>query len=292
MTSLPADQVMESAIFTGQVRHRRFLPVEHTLCYRAFMVWLNLDDAEDIFARHPFWGKSRWSPVCFRRQDYFSPQGMVSSKDFSDLKSQVCDSFEEDCGQRPDTVCMMTNLRYFGYLINPVTFYYGYRHDGQLLGIIAEITNTPWNERFHYTLSTGFRRSARAINPEHIHRNTSGLKRFRFRFPKVFHVSPFNPLDMEYVWSMPEIHEQCLIHMQTLNQGNLDFDATMTMKREPLTAFTMSTVLWRFPLMTMKVLWGIYSNAARLWFKRAPFYDHPQNLPEQTLRDSLKARQE
>jgi len=64
------------------------------------------------------------------------------------------------------------------------------------------------------------------------------------------------------------------------------------MKREPLTAFTMSTVLWRFPLMTMKVLWGIYSNAARLWFKRAPFYDHPQNLPEQTLRDSLKARQE
>ncbi|MFT6859522.1 MAG: DUF1365 family protein, partial [Thalassolituus oleivorans] len=46
---------LSSAIYTGWVRHRRFSPVNNQLRYKAFMVWLNLDEVDDVMQRHPFW---------------------------------------------------------------------------------------------------------------------------------------------------------------------------------------------------------------------------------------------
>jgi DUF1365 family protein len=53
------------------------------------------------------------------------------------------------------------------------------------------------------------------------------------------------------------------------------FDATLSMQRHPIEAGTLSRLLWRYPIMTMKVCAAIYWQALRLWVKRMPFYSHP-----------------
>lgn len=293
----------QSALFVGDVRHRRFHPVSHELNYQAFMVWLNLDEVDDVLQRSSLWATRFVSPARFKREDYFVCDDQNVEDTAENLKQHVIHAFKKETGLDVSTVCMMTNLRYFGYLINPVTFYYAYAADGTHLGILSEITNTPWNERFHYTLlsqTAGLNTASSSdraekftgIKPEHTQQHEDGHLRHRYRFNKVFHVSPFNPMDMTYIWSMPEVTDTCLIHMQTMNQGRLDFDATMTMERKPLTASSMRQVLITYPFMTMKIFWGIYSNAARLWLKKSPFYDHPENDPEQDLRKTTAPRQE
>ena len=46
---------------------------------------------------------------------------------------------------------ILTHLRYFGYCFNPVSFFYCYnKEDTEVEMIMAEVTNTPWNERHCY----------------------------------------------------------------------------------------------------------------------------------------------
>jgi DUF1365 family protein len=48
---------------------------------------------------------------------------------------------------------LLTHLRYFGYCMNPVSFYYCFDAAGERVEtIVAEITNTPWGERHQYVL--------------------------------------------------------------------------------------------------------------------------------------------
>ena len=68
------------------------------------------------------------------------------------LKETVWDLVEKKTGERPKgPVRMLTQLRYFGFCFNPVTFYYCFDEAGlKVEYIAAEITNTPWNERKQY----------------------------------------------------------------------------------------------------------------------------------------------
>ena len=72
------------------------------------------------------------------------------------LKQAVLDEVEARIGRRPaGAVRMLTNLRTFGYVFNPVTFYYCFEPGGELACVLAQITNTPWGERRNYVVEAG-----------------------------------------------------------------------------------------------------------------------------------------
>jgi len=78
---------------------------------------------------------------------------------------------------------MLTNLRYFGFIINPITCYYCFDETGEKIEtIVAEVTNTPWKQRCHYVL---------AIDEEQQQRGAQHVF-----FTKEMHVSPFQPVHL------------------------------------------------------------------------------------------------
>lgn len=262
---------LDSALYRGWVRHRRFTPKAHAFRYPMFMFYLNLDELEDALSRHWYTSLERRNLVSFRREDYFEGQSATPPNLKTAVIARVQAEFQGRGEPVPDIhhVCLLTHLRLFGFVFNPVSFYYCFDAAQKLCAILAEITNTPWGERHAYLLPIG------SSAPTMQYQNR-GANRHCFSFDKAFHVSPFNPMNMRYQWNFSEPEQTLRLHMDNLMQTDhtKHFDATLCLERQPLHE-NLAPTLIRFPWLTVKVVIGIYWQALRLKLKGVPFYEHP-----------------
>ena len=256
---------MQSALYTGWVRHRRLGPRAHAFRYPLFMALLDLGELREAFRGRWLWGVERRAFVSFRRADHFGDPTRP-------LDDCVRELVERETGQRPaGPVRLLTHLRFAGYVFNPVSFFYCYAADGEALeAVVAEVNNTPWGERHCYVLpagtATGTGTGAGAgAGAGDIVRHT----------PKRMHVSPFMPMGLDYEWRLDAPRARLAVHMRCLQEGAELFNATMLLRRRPLQAGAMAATLLRFPLMTARVVLAIHWQALVLWLKRVPFYAHP-----------------
>jgi len=258
---------MHSAIYTGQLRHRRFAPRAHVFSYRLFMMYVDLSELDEVFRRRWLWSTKRPALAWLRRKDYLGDASIS-------LDQAVRDHVESETGVRPDgPIRMLGHLRYFGIGFNPVTFYYCFDAKGtQVETIVAEITNTPWKERHAYVLSRG---NAFPFQDLDVSEERAGTVRLRFRFKKEFHVSPFLAMNFDYDWRFSKPGERLTVHMQNMQGDAKLFDATLNLDRREITGASLARTLLFFPLMTAKVIRGIYWQALVLWLKRIPIHTHP-----------------
>lgn len=243
-----------SAIYEGAVRHRRFRPMEHSFRYGLYMTYLDLAELPALFRGRLLWSAERPALARFRREDHLGDPAVP-------LDEAVRALVEKESGLRPQgPIRLLTHLRYFGWVMNPVSFYYCWdRADARVEAIVAEVHNTPWGERHPYVLRAG---------------GEDGEK-LRFRFRKRFHVSPFLSMDYEYDWRFTEPGERLAVHMENRRGGAADFDATLTLERREITGRSLASALARHPWITAKVVAAIYWQALRLRAKGAPFFEHP-----------------
>ncbi|MCX7110397.1 MAG: DUF1365 domain-containing protein [Proteobacteria bacterium] len=247
---------MHSCLYVGYVRHRRFGPKSHNFTYPLFMVCLDLAELDSVFAERWLWSINKPNLATFNRSDYFGDPAIT-------IDQAIRDFVADKTGTIPTgPIRLLTHLRYFGFSFNPVSIYYCFDSTAEHVEtIVAEITNTPWNERHSYVLG----QSADEGSERH----------HRYRFDKDFHVSPFFPMDIAYDWRFGEPGEKLTVHMQLLRDNAKIFDATLDLNRTPMSAANMAWALLRYPLMTGQVLAAIYYHAARIKLKGIPFFDHP-----------------
>ena len=119
---------------------------------------------------------------------------------------------------------------------------------------MAEVTNT-FHEQKPYLLT-----------------NQDQPQRFRLLTPKHFYVSPFSALDLNFDFKLPVPGEQLEIHIDDREDTAPILITTLTGQRRSLTDGALLTCLFKYPLLTLRVIWLIHWHAFRLWLKRLPFH--------------------
>ena len=243
-----------SAVYEGVIRHRRFTPTEHSFEYRIFMPLLDLGELPGLFDGNPLWSARGRAVAQFKREDYLGDPG-------TPLDQSVRDLVAERTGRRPDgPVRVLAGVRTLGYLFNPVSFYYCLDSAGERVdAVVAEVTNTPWGDQHSYVLDRG---------------ETEGSV-MTAQADKRLHVSPFHDMDQSYTWNVTEPREQLQVHIENRREGELLFDATLSMKRHELTPAALRRVLLRYPVMPLAVSARIYLNALKLRLKGVPWHANP-----------------
>jgi uncharacterized protein len=154
---------------------------------------------------------------------------------------------------------LLSQPRVLGHVFNPVSFWLCRDAAGALRVVIAEVSNT-FGDRHSYLC----------------HRDDLGIitGQDRIGAAKIFHVSPFQPVEGHYEFRFdirPDALNIC-IDYQTPGGGVL---ATLTGPRVPLTNARILAACLRRPFGSRRVLGLIHWQALKLWWKGAEYRARP-----------------
>lgn len=210
-------------------------------------------------------------------------------------------------------IILVTHLAYYGYCFNPVSFYYVLKRKHGPNGssespnvedidaIVAEVSNTPWNEMQCYVLhpnsvdvnevKAGRTRSAdggKAVSkfPQAAEDELSDndqdddrkWKSINYLFNKAFHVSPFMTMDHIYDWTffMPRC-DRIAVSTSMIKGGKVPyFNAFFDIRRQPFTPFRLCYQLVRMPVYCAIIQVWIHIEAFWLFLKGVEFIPHPE----------------
>ncbi|MFT6733745.1 MAG: DUF1365 family protein [Polaribacter sp.] len=251
---------MKSRVYFGHIRHSRITPKKNRFNNRICMFYIDIDELSHIFDRFLLWSVNRFNAGSFNSKNYLCDEnGSIREA----VKSEIGNKFDTE---HNGPIRILTHLSYFGHCFNPVTFYYCFNKETENLDfLLAQINNTPWDERFSYVFDN---REGQLL--------TSNQESINMSFDKEFHVSPFLPMEMKCHWRFMIPNERLTVYMKNTMSKDKVFDACLLLKGKPITSASLARVLVGYPLMTIKVVSGIYWQALRLWIKRVPFHSNPK----------------
>jgi DUF1365 family protein len=160
---------------------------------------------------------------------------------------------------QPDRIMLLAQPRMWGHVFNPVSFWLCYSQADELVAVIAEVTNT-YGERHSYMCH---------------HPDSAPIKPGdRLTASKIFYVSPFQPVEGEYVFRFDVRKNRVGIWID-YSRAKGGLMATLTGHRVPLTNSGILRAAWRRPLGSRRVQALIHWQALKLWWKSARYRVRP-----------------
>ena len=244
---------MNGALYFGEVVHTRSRPRRHRLRYSVFSLLIDLDKLEDTAASCRLFSLNRFNLFSFHENDH----GIAGYTVRQWVKKELSDA---GIDTQNGPIRLLCYPRVLGYVFNPLSVYFCYRPNEELVAILYEVHNT-FGERHAYLIRA----------------NGTRTGPIRQSCDKQLHVSPFIGMDARYNFRIsPPSQEIILTIAESDDQGVL-LQAAFTGTRRPLTDRTLLQAFFRYPLMTLKIIVGIHWEALRLWRKGAAVYKKPES---------------
>ena len=256
---------MTPTLYTGSVMHARFAarrrPAAHAFAYPLFFVALPLSRLEE--AGNPWFGVERARPASLRFRDHGARDGAPLEPWIRRLLA------EEGITAADGEVVLQTFPRLFGFVFNPVSFWFCHDREGGLRAVLAEVNNT-FGDRHNYLVAHPDQRPI--------------LPADRLRARKLFHVSPFFPVAGDYLFRFDLADGRHCVEIDYWLDGERVLATALEGCAQPLDAAAMRRALLRQPLLTLSVVWRIHWQALRLLAKRAVFHSRPTPPLQETSR--------
>lgn len=251
---------INSSLYRAQVMHCRLVPKVHKLLYDVFMFYIDLDELPLLSKRLWFFSWNKPNVYSFRDSDHL-PRGHATLKD--NILDYLYENGIEVEGPR---IMLLTYPRVWGYVFNPVSFYFVFDRRDEPVCAIAEVGNT-FGEIKPYLITA---------------EDMSDADTFRKLMKKHFYVSPFMDPDIDFEFRLKVPGNRLELFVDDYQNGKAILLASLIGQKEPLNNRRLFWSTLYFPWMTLRVILLIHWNAVKLWLKRISWYKKTDNVEFQT----------
>jgi len=241
---------VRSHLLEGKVRHRRARPTVYELEHDVWYAALDLDELPAVVRSLRLLRRNQSGLATFRDADHLLPPATDIR---ADVHAHLRAQGEDPTGWR---ITLVTNLRVFGYVFNPASFYLCRDTTGALAVVIVEVHNTHGGRRL-YTLRPERRGSSHIAEMD-----------------KDFYVSPFIDMEAHYRVLVRDEPGQLRIAIDETEHGQPLLATSVTLSRFRLTDRAIARMLVRHPFVTHKTIGMIHWHALRLWRRGVRFHHH------------------
>jgi len=134
--------IKNSYIYTGNVIHKRFKPKIHSFNYSVFSLLIDLSEINLLHKTLKIFSYNKLNIISFFDKDH-------GARDGSSLKDWVLDNLKKNNIDTNDVqIKLLCYPRIFGYVFNPLSVFYVYDKNSDLISILYEVKNTLVNNMF------------------------------------------------------------------------------------------------------------------------------------------------
>ena len=134
--------MISSCIYNGNVIHKRFKPKEHFFKYKVFSLFIDLSELNELNDKLKFFSLNKFNLISFYEKDHGDRDG---SSLFEWVKRNLINNEISTDNIKVKLLCYP---RIFGYVFNPLSIFFVYDNNDNLISILYAVSYT------HLTLPT------------------------------------------------------------------------------------------------------------------------------------------
>jgi len=237
---------MISSIYNGTVIHKRFKPKSHFFRYKVFSLFIDLSELNTLEKKISFFSYNRFNLISFFDKDHGNRDGLS-------LIEWVKKNLKENrINSEEIKIRLLCYPRILGYVFNPLSVFYVYDKNENLISVLYEVKNT-FGEQHTYIF--------KVENGQLLQHNCS----------KKFHVSPFIEMNCDYFFKILKPSEKISIIINQYQLKEKILYASQDGTRVDFTSLELIKSYLKHPLMTFKIISAIHFEAFKLWIKGIRF---------------------